>query len=100
MYSGCNNNMGVEVIWRLIKALCNALSTLGVFLGHLCHFIRTALREEHRMLLINAGTPNAFIRRPKEMWMRVQECHRMTLSGCFVIDGTRNAEQRFRDVTI
>ena len=55
------------------------------------------------MLLINAGTPNAFIRRPvatKEMWMGVQEFHRMTLSGCFVIDGTRNAEQRFRDVTI
>ncbi len=55
------------------------------------------------MLLINAGTPNAFIRRPvgtKEMWMGVQESHRMTLSGCFVIDGTRNAKQRFQDVTI
>jgi hypothetical protein len=63
-YSGCNNSMGVEVYWRLIKALCSCISSLGVFLGHLCHFIKTALGEEHRKRICDAGTPNAFICSP------------------------------------
>ena len=87
-YSGCNNNMGVEVSWRLIKELCSALCSLSTFLGHLVHFIRTALGEEHRKLLSDAGTPNAFIRSPvatKEMWVKMQERHDLTLSCCFII---------------
>ncbi len=95
--------MGVEVYWRLIKALCSCISSLGVFLGHLCHFIKTSLGEEHRKRLCDAGTPNAFIRRPvatKDMWDSMQDVHAKTLSGCFVIDGTRNTDRNFRDVMI
>ncbi len=95
--------MGVEVYWLLIKALCSCISSLRVFLGHLCHFIKAALGEEHRKCLNDAGTPNAVIRRPvatKDMWDGMQDVHAKTLSGCFVIDGTQNADWNFRDLLI
>jgi hypothetical protein len=46
-HAGCNNNMGVEESWWDIKKICNALSPLGRFIGALCHFIATALGDEH-----------------------------------------------------
>ena len=96
--SGCNNNMGVEVSWRLIKALCDIGCALGVFLGHLCHFIKTALGDEHRNALIKAGTPNAFIRKPiviKGMWDAVQEAHAKTHSCCILLECSKCSEERY-----
>ena len=47
--------------------------------------------------------PNSFIRRPvatKDMLCGVHEVHSKALSGCFVIDGSRNANRNFRDVMV
>ena len=35
-YAGCNNNMGVEVSWRLIKSIWSCLATLAQLIGALC----------------------------------------------------------------
>jgi hypothetical protein len=47
LYAGCNNNMGVEVSWLEIKKLYYCTASLGHFIGCLCHFIKTAVVEEH-----------------------------------------------------
>ena len=55
----------------------------------LCKFIRTVLGEEHRQVLIDMGTPNAFINDPqptKAMYDAVQDMHPKTLSCCFVLE--------------
>ena len=90
--------MGVEVSWRLIKALCDIGCALGVFLGHLCHFIKIALGDEHRNTLIKAGTPNAFIRKPiviKGMWDAVQEAHAKTHSCCILLECSKCSKERY-----
>ena len=43
-YAGNNTNMGVEVSWRLIKAISSDLACFAQFLGTLCKFIRIRLR--------------------------------------------------------
>ncbi len=35
-YAWCNNNMGVEVSWHLIKEICSGLASLSQFIGALC----------------------------------------------------------------
>jgi hypothetical protein len=53
--------------------------------------------------LLDAATPNAFICRPvatKDIWSCVLEFHCLTLSGCFVIDGTLNANINFLDCMV
>ena len=62
-YAGCNNNMGVEVVWREIKKICDVLAKLGAFIGALCHFIANALgAESMARLKHDSGDRNAFIR--------------------------------------
>ncbi len=46
-YAGCNYNMGVEVFWRLIKAICSCLASLSQLIGALCKLIQSELGEEH-----------------------------------------------------
>ena len=53
--------MGVEVSWRLIKAICSDLCCLAQFIAGLCKFIRT----QHMERLRRAGDANAFISDPK-----------------------------------
>lgn len=104
MYAGCNNNMGVQVSWRLIKAICSGLAALAQFLCALCTFIRSQLGEEHRCRLRIAGHPNAFIREPKatkEMYDAVQDMHPKTLSTCWILATSTtktNPELKFRDM--
>ena len=74
-YAGSNNNMGVEVSWRLIKEICSFLSSLSQFIGALCKFIRTQLGEEHMERMGNDGHYNYFIREPQPK----RKC--MTLCG-------------------
>jgi hypothetical protein len=53
------------------------VSSPGVFLCHLCHFIKTALGKVNRKLLSNAVTLNAFICHPvvtKDMWVVCRRC--------------------------
>ena len=87
-YAGSNNNMGVEVSWRLIKKVCSELCCLAPFIAGLCKFIRTVLGEEHMDRLRKRGDANAFITVPqptKEMYDVVQAMHPKTLSACFII---------------
>ena len=87
-YSGSNNNMGVEVSWRLIKEICSYLVGLATFIGALCKFIRTQLGEEHLHRMMKDGHSNHFIREPqetKEMYDAVQAMHPKTLSACFIV---------------
>ena len=44
-YAGSNNNMDVEVSWRLIKDICSELVCLTQFISALCKFIRRQLGE-------------------------------------------------------
>ena len=102
-YAGCNNNMGVEVGWREIKKICDALAKLGAFIGALCHFISSALGSESMARLKrDSGDRNAFIRIPmplKFMWDQVQTMHRLTLSCCVIIESSRqNAQALFVDL--
>ena len=105
-YAGSNNNMGVEVSWRLIKKICSELACLSAFIGALCKFIRKQLGEEHMHRLRKAGDPNAFIRAPKptkEMYDAVQDMHPKTLSMCFIVYASpstskRNVDVIFRDM--
>ena len=88
-YAGSNNNMGVEVSWRLIKKICSWLACLSQFIAALCKFIRTQLGEEHMERLRKRGDANAFISDPqptKEMYDCVQAMHSKTLSACFIIE--------------
>ncbi len=87
-YAGCNNNMGVEVSWRLIKRVCPGLASLSDFIGALCTFTRRQLGEEHRNRLHKAGDANAFIRGPtatKAIYDEVQVVRPKTLSMCFIL---------------
>ena len=87
-YTGSNNNVGVEVSWRLIKAICSDLCCLAQFIAGLCKFIHTQLGEEHMERLRKRGDANAFITNPqptKEMYDAVQAMHPKTLSACFII---------------
>jgi hypothetical protein len=87
-YSGCNNNMGIEVFWRDIKKLLPPNSSLGQFLGALCNYIKTALGEEHMQRLCEVCSGNPFIQEPiatKDMWDGVQSAHSKTLSCSFVL---------------
>ena len=80
--------MGVEVAWRLIKAICSELCYLSQFIAALCKFIRTQLGEEHMDRLRKAGDANAFIIHPKptkEMYGAMLAMHPKTLSGCWII---------------
>ena len=102
-YAGCNNNMGVEVSWRNIKGICDARSALRQFLAWLCHYIMTALGDEHRKSLFDiGGNPNAFIQSPmptKAMWDVVQGMHRLTLSGCLLLEhSVHDAYFQYRDM--
>ena len=98
-YAGCNNNMGVEVGWREIKKICDALAKLGAFIGALCHFISSALGSESMARLKHdSGDRNAFIRIPmplKFMWDQVQTMHRLTLSCCVIESPRHNAQALF-----
>jgi hypothetical protein len=85
-YAGCNNNMGIKVSWRYIKKLLPPNCSLGQFA--FCHYIKTALGEEHMQQLSKVGSGNAFIREPiapKDMWDGVQSAHSKTLSCSFVL---------------
>ncbi len=87
-YAGCNNNMGTEVSWRDIKKLLPPNCSLGQFLGVLCHYIKTALGEEHMQRLLEVFSGNSFVREPiatKDMWDGVQSAHSKTLSCSFVL---------------
>jgi hypothetical protein len=87
-YAGCNNNMGIEVSWHDIKKLLAPNCSLGQFLGALCHYIKTALGEEHMQRLYEVCSCNAFIREPiatKDMWDGVHSTHSKTLSCSFVL---------------
>jgi hypothetical protein len=103
-YAGCNNNMGVEVSWRDIKMLLPPNCSLGQFLGALCHYIKTALGEEHMQRLSKVGSGNAFIHEPiwtKNMWDGVQSAHSKTLSCSFVLTTSSkraNVPIEFRDM--
>ena len=73
--------MGVEVDWRDIKKLCQALARLGTFFGALIHFVQ-CLGAEHEVFLKEQGSPGAFIRNPipsKHLWDSVQDVHQKTL---------------------
>ena len=105
-YAGSNNNMGVEVSWRLIKEICSFLASLSQFIAALCKFVRTQLGEEHVERMGNDGHHNHFIRAPqptKEMYDAVQDMHHdpKTLSACFIIatsTSKRNPEIIYRDM--
>ncbi len=70
----------------------------------LCHYIKTALGEEHMQRLSKVGSGNAFILKPistKEMWDDVQSAHSKTLSCCFVVMTSSkhsNVPLEFRDM--
>ena len=88
-HGGTNNNMGVEVDWRDMSKLCPSSSTIGTFIGCLCHFVKE-LGKEHEGTLVAAGTPNAFISEPvihKEIWDSLQHMHPLTLACSFVMTG-------------
>ncbi len=74
-YAGWNNNMGIEVSWRDIKKLLPPNSSLGQFLCALCHYIKTALGEEHMQRLCEVFSRNSFIREPIATWDGVQSAH-------------------------
>ncbi len=103
-YAGCNNNMGMEVSWREIKKLCDRMASLWQFIRGLCHFIKTALGEEHMQRLDDAGNSFFLIREPvptKEMWDGVQDVHSEKLSLCIVLDHTSRKQHipvLFRDM--
>jgi hypothetical protein len=83
-YASCNNNIGVEVSWRLIKQVCPGLACLAEFIGALCKLIHSQLGEEHRNRLLKPGDANASIRDPtatKQMYYVVQVVHPKTLSA-------------------
>jgi hypothetical protein len=87
-YAGCNNNMGIDVSWRDINKLLPPNCSLGQFLGALCHYIKTALGEEHMQRLSEVGSGNAFTSEPiatKGMWDGVQSARSKTLSCSFVL---------------
>ena len=88
-YSGSNNNMGVEVSWKLIKEICSYLVGLSTFIGALCKFIRNQLGDEHMYRMMrDGGHSNHFIREPqetREMYDAVQAMHPKTLSACFIV---------------
>ena len=101
--------MGVEVSWRLIKAICSDVCCLAQFIAGLCKFIRTQLGEEHMESLRKCSDANAFITDPqptKEMYDAVQVLQDMphdpkTLSACFIIatfTSKRNADIIYRDM--
>ena len=94
-HGGTNNNMGVEVDWRDMAKLCPASSTIGTFIGCLCHFVKE-LGKEHEGTLVAAGTPNAFISEPvihKEIWDSLQHMHPLTLACSFVTPNAFISEQ-------
>ncbi len=64
-YARCNNNMGVEVSWRLIKEAISGLASFSEFIRALCKFICRQLGDEHRNRMRTAGDANAFICHPK-----------------------------------
>ena len=77
-YAGSNNNMGVEVSWKLIKEICSYLASLATFIGALCKFIRTQLGVEHMHRMALDGHSNHFIREPqetRELYDAVQAMH-------------------------
>ena len=85
--------MGIEVSWRDIKKLLPPNCSLGQFLGALCHYIKTALGEEHMQRLLEVFSGNSFIREPiatKDMWDGVQSAHTKTLSCSFVLTTSSN----------
>jgi hypothetical protein len=104
-YAGCNNNMGIKVSWRDIKKVLPANCTLSQFLGALCHYIKTYLREKHMQRLLDIScNGNAFIRTPtptKEIWDGVQSAHIKALSCSFMIESSSkraNVPITFRDI--
>ena len=103
-YAGSNNNMGVEVSWRLIKEICSYLVSLATFIGALCKFICTQLGEEHMNRMARDGHSYHFIRVPqetKEMYDAVQAIHPKTLSACFIVatsTSKRNPELIYNDM--
>ena len=104
-YSGSNNNMGVEVSWKLIKEICSYLVGLSTFIGALCKFIRNQLGNEHMYRMMrDGGHSNHFIREPqetREMYDAVQAMHPKTLSACFIVatsTSKRNPEGIFDEM--
>jgi hypothetical protein len=77
------------------QQMLEALNHFGHFIGCMCHFIKTALGEEHMQLLEVAGSPIFFIRDPvprNKMWDGVQDGHSKTLSPCIVLE--HNSKKR------
>ena len=103
-YAGSNNNMGVEVSWKLIKEICSYLASLATFIGALCKFTHTQLGVEHMHPMALDGHSNHFIREPqetKEMYDAVQAMHPKTLSACFIVatsTSKRNPELIYNDM--
>jgi hypothetical protein len=102
-YSGCNNNMGVEVGFRDIKAVTPSNAGIGTFIGGLVHYMKEKGKEGERLMIEN-GTPDAFIKSPvatKAMWDLVQGKHRKTLRVSFVLGKSKHSrelDQKFRDM--
>ncbi len=61
-YAGCNNNMGVETLWRLIKKILPKSASLRRFLAALCHVIKSYRRPpEETQVLEGYGWTEALI---------------------------------------